>query len=270
MNTVIINISGGGLTYQGDTTVTKAAQVIAFLNAESVDLSPTLSTAERTPQEYILEEPRQKISPRQSLVESEAKSNSEKIAAFAYYLQQLHKEAVTIAGLKSLFSKSGEPVPRNFSRDLKDAVRSNYIYESEKGEYELTEFGIEAVEHKFVMEKIKKTERKRSKTTKAKNVEVSTAVQDLDLGAVEPGYPAFHSLNKGQQILWVCVVADAKGVPELNYKEVVYIIDRLKGNITTGTLTALNEGNIKKGYLKQTSQGFKVTQVGIDKIKELG
>lgn len=270
MNTITINISGGGLTYQGETSVTKAAQVIAFLNAESVDLSQVPLAAERSMQEFTLEPPRQKVSPRQSLVESEAKSNAEKIAAFAYHLQQTQHEAVTISGIKSLFSRSGEPVPQNFSRDLKDAVRSNYIYESEKGEYELTEFGIEAVEHKFAIEKIKRTERKRSKSTKTKNVEISSQVQELELSAVESGFPAFHSLNKGQQILWACTVADTKGAPELNYKEIVYLIDRLKGNVTTGTFTALNEGNIKKGYLKQTNQGFKVTQVGIDKLSELG
>lgn len=267
MNPIEVIIKGSGLTYQGQTTLTKAAQVIAFLNTESELVTTETVLVTNDMSNFALESSKPKISPRQALIDSGARSNSEKIAAFAHYLKLTQNQVATVSDLKLLFSKSGEPVPKNFARDLKDAVRSNYVYESEKNEYELTEYGHEAVENKFALEKVKKTERKR--VMKTKNVEVRNEVVMLDISTVEPGYPQFHSLNKGQQILWICAVADFKGIEELNYKEIVALIDRLKGNVTTGTFTALNEGNIKNGYLKVSPGGFKVTQVGIDKLKEL-
>jgi hypothetical protein len=269
MQTVKIIISSDTLNYQGEASITKAAQVIAFLSAEESEVVSAPFATERAPQEYALLERTPKISPRQMLTDSEAKSNSEKIAVFAYYLKtQQGKETAAIQEMRTLFAKAGEPVPKNFSRDLKEAVRANFIFEVSDGEYELTEFGIESIEKKFLHEKVRKTARR---TTKVKSTGVvRDEVKALNIGAVEEGLPAFHSLNKGQQILWVMVVADKKGVEELSTAEIVFWIDRLKGNVTSKSFTALNGSNIKNGHLKVTSGGFKVAQIGIDFLKKMG
>jgi hypothetical protein len=58
-------------------------------------------------------------------------------------------------------------------------------------------------------------------------------------------------------------------INELNSAEIVYLIDKLKGNVTTGSFTAHNTMNLKKGYTKVSKNGFKATQNGIDKLKEM-
>lgn len=264
-----ISIIGGGLQYEGSTTITKAAQVIAFLNAKENNLIDNNMLPEKSPADYMLTETAPKVSPRQMIIETNSKTNAEKITAFIYYLKKYqNKSSLGVQEIKSLFGKAGETMPQNFSRDLKDAVRLNYVYEINDGNYELTEFGGEAVEKHFVLEDVKKIERKRSKSKIS--TEVRTEIAKLELGSVEEGFPVFHDLNKGQQILWVCVVVDQKyKIVELSTREIVYLVDHLKGNITTGTFTALNETNIKKGYLKIAGDNFKVTQVGINKIVEI-
>jgi len=264
-----ISIKGEGLQYEGLTTITKAAQVIAFLSVKETGSTDSSLAPERLPEDFMLTETMPRVSPRQMIIEANSKTNAEKITSFMYYLKKYqNKISVEVQEVKSLFGKAGETMPQNFSRDLKDAVRLNYVYEIKDGNYELTEFGSEAVEKHFSLENIKKIERKHSKPKI--NTEVRSEVSKLELSSVEEGLPSFHDLNKGQQILWICAVVDKKyNIGELNTREIIYLVDRLKGNISTGTFTALNETNIKKGYLKLSGDNFKVTQIGLNKLDEI-
>lgn len=271
-NKISVTISGDSLKFEGMTSITKAAQIIAFMNSTEVSSSGnSVMISERAPGDSLLGNGSLKTSPRQRLIESEAKINSEKIAVFVDYIKRYQNiSPVKVQDIKILFNKAGEPSPKNISRDLKDAVRSNYIFESGDGEYEITEFGNEAIDKKFALENTNraKTERKRSKS---KSVELRKEITDIELSSAEKGFPAFHNLNKGQQILWICAVVDNRNkINELNSAEIVHLIDKLKGNVTAGSFTAHNAMNIKKGYIKPSKNGFKVTQDGIDRLQEIG
>lgn len=271
-NEVTVHINGQNLKYDGKTSVTKAAQVIAFLSASTIvnPVGQNTPNGSRVTDQPVISLGSLKVSPRQILIESGAKVNSEKIAAFVYYLTKSSAlNTCSVQDIKSLFGKAGEPMPRNFARDLKDAVRANYVFESVSGEYELTELGSEAVGKKFVLSNV--TRQKSTKTrSKSKGLEVRPEIAEIEISSTETGFPPFHSLNKGQQILWIsCVIDNKFKKDELNMKEICFLIDRLKGNVTSGTFTALNDTNVKKGYLKPTKFGFKPTQPGIDRLAEI-
>src|SRR5215831_5614520 len=145
--TVQITIKGDNLNYSGETSLLKAGQILAFLGSEQ-----SASSYAPEPRVGSLTMGSPSASPRQLIVESNAKSNPQKIAVIGKYLKDRGQNEFSRAEVLDQFRRAGESTPKNIGRDLQDAVRSGYICESDtqKNEYYLTRPGEEALESRFV------------------------------------------------------------------------------------------------------------------------
>lgn len=83
--------------------------------------------------------------------EASASTNPEKITAFAVYLKQYRgRSSFTRADIKPMFEEAGEPLPRNFGRDFRNAANSKWIASSDGGtNYFVTKTGHAAVQNRF-------------------------------------------------------------------------------------------------------------------------
>lgn len=97
------------------------------------------------------------LSPGEYLDEVEAKRNPDKIVALASWLKiYQERETFTTDEIKDLFDRSGEVMPKNFSRDFKWAQQVRWITETrERDVYRLTKRGQEAINERFSPEIIK-------------------------------------------------------------------------------------------------------------------
>lgn len=277
MSSVNIKIEGEGLTYSTSTTIIKASRVIAFLNSsqstmaeQEGEVSPTASLS---PNLSFQQFPK---SPRDIIIESGAKTNMQKILVFAnYYCKSNNVEEFKQSIIRSYFQKSGESYPRNFSRDMKEAISLNYIYESDTHDsYRITNYGYSLVNSAFHGSKnARNRSRKASLTPKVKKPSVknlSQGIVDLEVLPRIDGMPFFHDLlTKGDKILWILDFTLKKGIAELSSNDIEYIADKLLNKITARSITALTETNLKKGYLFKNNLGkLKILHEGIQYIEK--
>jgi hypothetical protein len=94
--------------------------------------------------------------------EKKPRSNTQRIALFAYYREKTEGKSRFARGdLESYFSTAKLPPASNYDRDFVEAVRKGWIHEDDADSY-LTTKGIEAIESGF------EAERKPTKNRKAK------------------------------------------------------------------------------------------------------
>lgn len=269
---VNINIEGEGLTYKGSTSILKASQVIAFLSADQEanrDIVPHPSSL-LAPISFSSK------SPREVLIETKANTNSQKILVFAkYYCDQEKVEDFQPSLLKSLFKRSGEPEPKNYSRDVREAVRLGYIYEAENiGQFQITDFGRSLLEQGFPSapksSPTKKTQKNNRQSSPAKNV--SPEVISLEVMPKIDSGDSYHDLStKSDKILWILYFAYKNNIQELTTAEIEHIADRLRDNIPTKSISALTEASLKKAYLTRANSGkLKILHDGINFIEKSG
>ncbi len=146
-----ITIEGDGLSYAGETTIQKAARVLQYISAED-------ASSQITPLNEIVEivSAKKATTPLQAVRAANANTNSEKIATFIkFYHDTEGKEGLKSQEIVKIFIKSGEPRPKNISRDLSAAEEKGYIAKSEsvKGLYCLTHKGIDILEVGFTSKK---------------------------------------------------------------------------------------------------------------------
>ena len=267
---VQVTLAGEGLNYNVETDVFRASQIIAFLNApkaENVSISPYVSSSTSAPRTLISSS---SGSPRKAILDANAKNNMQKIAALACYWSSLEgKNTITPADIKSLLGKAGETMPKNLARDLREAVIANYVVETDqKGEYELTEFGFEAVQEGFEQSRGVSRTKKRSARKVSSASGTREEIEQMAVTAIMEGYPDFHSLpSKGQKILWILLFADSQVAGGLSISEVAFLAHKLKESITAKSFTALNEGNVKQGYVLSKNGRWEIYQKGIDLLK---
>ncbi|MCX6732449.1 MAG: hypothetical protein NTV98_02820 [Candidatus Roizmanbacteria bacterium] len=269
---VNINIEGDGLTYAGVTNIFKASQVIAFLNSQEANAQiqtgiVTSTNALSQGQTYANK------SPRDVILESNAKHNSQKILVFADYNNKTkNKDTFKPVEIRLLFKKAGFTEPKNFSRDWKEAVKAGYIYEDhvKNDEFVISDRGLTLIADHFASEEksnSKKATNKRKSTPKV----ITEEVKRLDISTSFNDYPKFYDLaTKANKILWILAYADAKGIPELTTADIEYLADKLRDKIPTGGFTALSEYIFKKSYITKTVEGkIKIQHDGLEYLKSL-
>lgn len=268
-----ITVQGENLSFSCETTVVKAAQVIAFLGSESTD-----EIMDKNP---VLVEPSSLLStnraahnksPRESIIESGAKTNPQKIATLANYLLQLfNNESFTTAEIRQLFDRAGEPTPKNFSRDLKEAVRLGFIYESaeETGKYLLSDKGRDSVNAGFFEAEIS-SKRKRLKKSKTTQKFIREEIKQLIVEPNVEGWISFRNLTtKSKKIIWLLAYSDKNNINELSSSEVSYLADKLRETISTKDFHALTKESIKKGYITLVNGGkYKIRQAGLNQLSK--
>ena len=126
----------GKLSYEDDITVAQGAQIISFLASGGAITSPASPPADVRGAEGSAapEGRRAGLSPRDVITSAGAKTNPEKIVAFALYVErQGGKDTFTIDDIKPLFRQARETTPRNLSRDLDAAIRSSWVAPRARG-----------------------------------------------------------------------------------------------------------------------------------------
>lgn len=144
---VKVHLEGDGLLFTDETSVFNAAQIIGFLKN-----SDSLEVGIRQPNTQRLMGSQSRLSPREALLQSTAKTNPQKIAVLGHYQANVTQhDSFSLEEVKAAFRKAGEPLPGNFSRDVSDAVSLGYIFEdeSETGMYFLTDSATEYVQAGF-------------------------------------------------------------------------------------------------------------------------
>jgi hypothetical protein len=273
-----ISIKGEGLSYTTTTSILKASQIIAFLNAGTdmpVDQQSSTKSVQNQP--LLLSNTNNNRSPIDVIRESNAKTNMQKILVFAkYHIEKNNGLTFDPQEIKIYFRKTGIGEPRNYGRDIRDAIKLNYIYEEQPGEYVITDYGNKLLESGFEGEVKSKIIKKRQPLVKiaSKKISVSRvseAVSNLEIIPKLDGVISYHDINKkSDRILWILYFASQSSVTELSPLDIEYIADKLIDKIPTSSLSALNEKNRKMAYITKTKEGkFKLLFDGIEYIKNL-
>lgn len=281
--TVKLSITGK-ITYDDEITPTQAGQIIAFIGSTSGQAN-TASQVFNAPSGHnviaaaTVQPVSRSLSPREILESSEAKTNAEKIVAFAsLVLGEGGKDTFTVEDIRPLFRRAREGAPANFSRDFDTAFKSGWVDESEiKGEYYLTQEALDAVEHGFTQAKKASSRKARSsgKTSKTrKALETPEAFKVFDsipsqLEGIAPRYAELSNVN--DRFLWVLAFAKKNGIDGLNNSEIVWVTDHLGATILTGNVKRHYDAMQKKGYVNRSmqTQNMRITEDGIKYLEGL-
>jgi hypothetical protein len=271
----------GKLSYDDEITVVQAAQVISYLHSGATPSSVGPPAADG----LAAPEPRRVgLSLRDALESSGAKTNPEKIVAFALYVeQQGDKHTFTIEDIKPLFRQAREAAPRNLSRDLDSAIRSNWVAaSSEKGEYYVTDLAADILETGF--DNIRsgrgggtkvgsaKSKPATTRRTRKASIPMPEAFKGIEITPSIDGYMNYHKVKtKTDKYLWAVNAAKLWGVEALTNTEIVWLTDMLGVGISIGDLTGYYRGNYKQGYVNKNAAGkVRVTPAGTDHLVGLG
>lgn len=271
---VKITIAGEGLSFEKEADMLKAGQIIAFLSNDTPAQQTPPSYYSPTPGKLLGVGETSRRSPRQALIESDAKTNTEKIVVLAHFICE--RDGTLSFSPKEIqveFKKAGESLPKNFTRDFNQAIALGYILENDdQGGYILTDLGLDVLESGFLNNRQNSplSGSKKRKGGKSKKVTtVRDEVSDLQIVPQLNGYPDYWSLStKGSKILWLLAYAEENRVTEgLTPVEIEFMASKLKDQIKTGDFTALTKNNIKKGWMT-TGKGFsKILKLGEDSLK---
>lgn len=272
---VKITISGDGLSFEKETDMHRAGQIIAFLSSD-VPVDPSIVRAYPSSPVAVLGvgESRRK-SPRQALSESDAKTNAEKIVVLANFIcTQKGVETFSPKEIQVEFKRAGESLPKNLTRDFMTSVSQGFILENDEGDYSLTDLGLEVVEGGFggVQKATKNgsTKKRKNGSKSKKPTATREEVTNLEITPQLNGYPDYWSYTvKGSRILWLLAYAAENNISDgLSPNEVDYLASKLKDQIKPGAFTALTGSNIKKGYMTVTKGYAKILKIGEDFLKE--
>lgn len=268
---VKITIEGDGLKYETSTSILKASQVIAFLNTgeQAPNDSPSVSSGNVS---LTLLNKGTK-SPRDYIIDYSAKTNPQKILAFAkYYIDQFQVEVFEMSVIRGYFKKSGEVEPKNFSRDLNESIKLRYIYETEEvGKYSITAHGNDLLSSAFEGEVKQLSRPKTPLSKKISNGLLSEGIQELEIIPKIEGIIDYHDIStKSERILWILFFAQQNSIMELSSVDIAYFADKLLDKIPTKNISGLTEYTLKKAYLTKNSSGkFKLLHDGITHLKSL-
>lgn len=269
---VKITIEGEGLKYETSADILKASQIIAFLNAGERQEENSTSVVASNPGSLLPDN--NSKSPREYIIELGAKTNPQKILAFAKYnCDKNQTESFDPTVIKSYFKKSGEPEPRNYSRDLKEAIRLRYIYETDDndGTFSITAHGNALLSKTFEGETKTSTKQKSQTLKKSSPQPTTEGLQNIEIATKKEGMPDYYKIStKSDRILWILYFAQLNSYAELSSQDISYIADKLMDNIPSKNISGLTEYSLKKAYIVKTNTGFKLIHDGIEHLKSLG
>jgi hypothetical protein len=240
----------GRMTFDEDISLAQAAQILAYLTGRplsagapsgfALDVRSDTSVAgdERTPgrspEPAPSPAPSPAPTPRELLQVTGAKTNVEKIIAFAGYLTRSEAiEAFTVNDLRQVFRRAREPLPGNLNRDVDSAIRAGLVIPTEtRGEYLLTARAEEALTGGFPLQGHRSPAARGSAhhpaTGRARSAAKPTELAALDeLPDAPHGVPPFHDLAlKRDKVLWVLAAAKEAGVDGLSNRGIEWLTDQ--------------------------------------------
>lgn len=275
-----IEISGK-LSYSDDITLNQAAQIIAFIDSSSnVEMVVPAQATRLSPATLNASRSRNGANPREVLDSTGAKTNPQKIVAFASTVLDEGKDTFTLEDVKPLFRRAREATPKNISRDLDAAVRSGWVADAdEKGEYFLTKKALDALDAGFGTaqgERSSPTARRSSSSSKPRKtaVEIPDVFKDIDPipGTIE-GIPPYVKLKSDQdRFLWVIKMAKTLGFEGLSNQEIVWVTDHLGSGIPTKQISSKFNNARAQGRVNRstTTQKIRITPDGETYLTTLG
>lgn len=280
--TYLITLKGKGMNLENEEIdALQAAKIFVIVQQNSFENNSDLSTAngDRSQSLKVLDASgilTPSISVREYLIDSEAKTNPQKILIFAMYLKEMAgNESFSIEEVKSLFRKAAEIVPKNFFRDVRASVKNGWITEESRGIYYVTSTGIGVAQSKFKSQQATKPVRIHKKGGKKflPTVKIRTEIEDLNLEPISEDYGNYWKLNtKSDKIIWISAVAKTKNINELYFKELTEIASKLGDNIPSNSISALIEFPRKNGRIMTSKIGeikvVKILEPGIQYLKE--
>lgn len=281
---VKINISGD-VSYAKDIPTSLAAKIIHFIeNSEDgssgvgivqTDHSRTLVSSRSD----VMFSPQQ--TPREAIFASGASTNAEKITALVGYLSARDGAAASVKEVQELFRKAGEPLPKNFSRDINDAVRLAYIYDETRGRFALSDSGRAVLNSGFknhAAETRLHAKTKNGGSPKKKKTYSFGLVREqvAKLEATTEGWdgiPGFHAVpTKTKKILWLLTLAKKNSLNGLSSREIEHLALRLGERIPVHHVSVFTEGEVKKGHINPPNNQdlWVVLKKGEDALHETG
>jgi hypothetical protein len=270
-------IISGKLSYEENITLSQAAQIIAFVDSSS----SVADTSSLSPSQTRLASPAPIVTtsnPREALEASGAKTNPEKIVAFALYVaQEGEKETFTLEDVKPLFRRAREATPRNISRDLDTAIRSGWIAESEiKGEFYVTDKASRVIENSFDAIRGNRVNGNKKRTSSIRKPRKgSTTIPDSfrEIDEITPTSDEFgdyHKLKtKTDKFLWAVNLAKMLSIPGVSNQEVVWLTDKLGEGIATQDVAGYFRQNRNAGRVNRSTQDNKIriTPIGEEYLR---
>ncbi len=272
----------GKLSYDDDITVVQAAQIISYLYSGAAAVAPpgaapplppfTTGKGDQPNGSAAPEPKRGGLSLRDALTSSGAKTNPEKIVAFALHVgQQGDKDTFTIEDIKPLFRQARETTPRNLSRDLDVAIRANWIASSdEKSEYYVTELASDVLQAGFdsIRNVAAKSKSSPSRRVRKTSIPMPESFKGIEITPTIDGYINYHKVKtKTDKYLWAINAAKLWGVEALSNIEIVWLTDRLGVCLPSSDLNAYYKPNFKAGYVNRNSADkVRVLPAGMDHL----
>lgn len=264
--TIKIVISGK-LAYEDDITLNQAVQIVAFIDSSSGINLAVPASATRLASAQIVSPTGSVTTPREALDGSGARTNPEKIAAFAALILDEGKDTFTLEDVKPLFRRARESTPKNLSRDFDVVVKSGWADEADiKGEYYLTKKALAALESGFERDRqaaaasTGATTRAASSRKPRKAAEIPAAFKDIDpIPNSIDGLPDFMALGlRKDQFLWVLKLAKTLDIDGLTNKEVVWLTDHLGAGIASNNVNSAFTLARKFGHANRSTQTLKI------------
>jgi hypothetical protein len=248
----------GRITFTESISLAQAAQVIAYLDGATTGTAVGGSST-RAPR---LPGPQTRLSPREALDASQAKTNPEKIVALALLVAQ---DTFTTDDVRPLFKQAREAAPKNFGRDLDTAIKAGWVVDADtKGEYYVADKAMGVLETGFDGLRSARTGSPKTRGGSRKNKRTSSGTPEVFANAdsVSPtsaGLIGYHKLKtKTDKLLWAVHKAKELGVSAVTNQELVWLTDRLGEGIATTDITAYYRQNHKSGYINRSTQDNKI------------
>jgi len=263
----------GQLTYSSEISLAQAVEVLALLTSGRSD--PGGSPVDRRPNARLGGRS-DAMSPRQALEASGARTNSEKIVAFAMLVaRQSAKETFTVDDVKPLFRQARASTPGNLTRDLSAAIQNGWIADAEdSGEYyvvgkatEVLETGFESLKSRQNGGRSRSSGSRRSRRAVPK----PEAFADAEVSPVIEGLIDYHKVKtKTDKYLWAVNAAKLLGVETVDNAELTWLTDQLGEGLVRNDLGSYFRGNHKVGFVNKNSEGrVRITPKGVDHLRGL-
>lgn len=270
----------GKVGYEDEITISQAARIIAFLNADEGEaplganpdagLGDTVKTSHQSGKKVA--------SAREALDLSGAKTNPEKIVALGQYVLQDGVETFKVDEVKAQFRRARETPPANFSRDLTVAVQAGWIAQGDGDEYYVTNKieGIFDGDFKFpkgsggIGGGRSKGTTKTTAKVKAKP-EVFAGIDEFPtrMNGVQP-----YSKMKTDKdrLLWALHFAKSRDIKGLANKDLAWLTDHLGAGVASGNITANFRRAKSAGYMNRSTvdQTIRITDDGETYLKTVG
>ncbi|MGW0841282.1 hypothetical protein ACWD26_14140 [Streptomyces sp. NPDC002787] len=228
--------------------------------------------------------PRQSVEgPRQALEFSGARTNPEKMTAFASYLLQGEgHETFTQSDVRRLFQRARERIPAHFTRDFDKAVQVGWIHEGEvKGEFYLSQAAQNVIEDGFDGLRVRRggkpaiagSASRGGARRKPRAIPVPEAFASLDhIPTTLDGVIPYHRVKlKRDKLLWALKLAKHLGIEALRNTEAAWLTDKLGDGIPTRDMTGHFTGLHRQGFANRSmgDNAMRITETGEEYLGSL-